>query len=237
MFGSIFGHSFNVREASVSRRALVVYGGWEGHQPREVGELLGRVLREDGFEVELADTLDAFTDVAKLKGLSLIVPHWTMGRISDVQLKAVVSAVRDAGVGLAGCHGGMCDAFREATDWHFMTGGQWVAHPGNDGSRYRVHITDTPSPITEGIADFDVASEQYYMHVDPAVCVLATTRFPVADGPHVGNGPVEMPVVWTKLHGRGRVFYSSIGHTPAAVAAEPHLTLLRRGFRWAARAD
>jgi type 1 glutamine amidotransferase len=72
------------------------------------------------------------------------------------------------------------------------------------------------------------------MHVDPAVKVLARTRFPVADGPHVGNGPVDMPVLWTKLYGKGRVFYSSIGHTPQAVAAEPHLTLLRRGFRWAA---
>jgi uncharacterized protein len=94
---------------------------------------------------------------------------------------------------------------------------------------------DAKSPITEGIADFEVASEQYYMHVDPAVRVLASSRFPIADGPHVGNGPVEMPVLWTKLYGRGRVFYSSIGHTAAVTASEPHLTILRRGFAWAAR--
>lgn len=218
----------------MSRKALVVYGGWDGHQPQKVGELLGRVLREDGFDVELADSLETFADESKLKSLSLIVPHWTMGRITDAQLNPVLSAVRDAGVGIAGCHGGTCDAFRDSTDWHFMTGGQWVAHPGNDGTRYRVHVTDTNHSITRGVWDFDVFSEQYYMHVDPAVKVLATTRFPVADGPHVGNGPVEMPVLWTKLYGKGRVFYSSIGHTPAAVAAEPHLTLLRRGFLWAA---
>jgi len=217
------------------RKALIVYGGWDGHQPREVATLLGRVLREDGFDVELSDSLDAFADERKLRGLSLIVPHWTMGRITDPQLNPVLNAVRDGGVGIAGCHGGMCDAFREATDWHFMTGGQWVAHPGNDGTRYRVHVTVPDDPITRGVADFDVSSEQYYLHVDPAVKVLASTRFPVADGPHAPNGPVDMPVLWTKLYGKGRVFYSSIGHTPQAVAAEPHLTLLRRGLRWAAR--
>ena len=221
----------------MSRKALVVYGGWDGHQPEEVGRLLARVLREDGFDVELSDSLDAFADEAKLRGLSLIVPHWTMGRITDAQLNPVLAAVRDGGVGIAGCHGGMCDAFREATEWHFMTGGQWVAHPGNDGTRYKVNLSPTDHPITRGVGDFDVSSEQYYMHVDPGVKVLATTRFPVADGPHVGNGPVDMPVLWTKLYGRGRVFYSSIGHTPQAVAAEPHLTVLRRGFAWAARGE
>ena len=218
------------------RRALIVYGGWDGHRPREVADLLALVLRQDGFEVDLSDSLDAFADEARLRAPSLIVPHWTMGRITDAQLEPVLRAVRDGGVGIAGCHGGMCDAFRDATEWHFMTGGQFVAHPGNDGTRYRVHVTDPAHPITRGASDFDVVNEQYYLHVDPAVKVLATTRFPVADGPHVPNGAVNMPAMWTKLYGRGRVFYSSIGHTPQAVAAEPHLTLLRRGLLWAAGA-
>jgi type 1 glutamine amidotransferase len=128
----------------------------------------------------------------------------------------------------------MCDAFREATEWQFMTGGQWVAHPGNDGIRYRVTITDPEHPISAGVRDFDVSSEQYYLHVDPVVKVLATTRFPVADGPHAPNGPVEMPVVWTKRYGKGRVFYNALGHRAEIVAAEPCLTLMRRGFLWAA---
>jgi type 1 glutamine amidotransferase len=128
----------------------------------------------------------------------------------------------------------MCDAFRDCTDWHFMTGGQWVAHPGNDGVRYTVRVRNRSHPITEGIGDFEVSSEQYYMHVDPAVKVLATTEFPVADGPHVPNGPVTMPVIWTKFFGKGRVYYNSIGHTAAVLEQEPVITLMRRGFRWAA---
>lgn len=216
-------------------KALIVWGGWDGHQPREVGELFRRVLGEDGFDVTLSDTLDAFNDESQLRQFSLIVPHWTMGNLTGEQQAALTGAVR-SGVGIAGCHGGMCDAFRTSCEYQFMTGGQWVAHPGNDGVRYTVRITDKAHPVTEGIADFDVVSEQYYLHVDPAIKVLADTRFPApgVTGPHDGNGPVNMPVLWTKMYGQGRVFYSSIGHHAATVAAEPHLTIMRRGFRWAA---
>jgi hypothetical protein len=131
----------------------------------------------------------------------------------------------------------MCDAFRNSCEYQFMTGGQWVAHPGNDGVRYTVHITNRDHPITRGIDDFEVRSEQYYLHVDPAIKVLATTRFPASDvtGPHDPNGPVEMPTLWTKMYGDGRVFYDALGHQADVVASEPNLTLMRRGFKWAAR--
>jgi len=215
---------------------LIVWGGWDGHQPREVAETFASVLRDEQFDVKVRDTLDAFLDRDKVMGLSLIVPVWTMGSITQDQLKNVCDGVA-SGVGMGGCHGGMCDSFRDATEWQFMTGGQWVAHPGNDGVRYRVNIRDRAHEITRGIDDFDVSSEQYYMHVDPAVKVLATTRFPTSgvDGPHVGNGPVDMPVVWTKVYGKGRVFYNSLGHQANVVATEPNLTLMRRGLLWAAK--
>ena len=217
------------------KSALIVWGGWLGHQPEKVAAIFAEDLRSAGFEVEISDTLDSFQQKGEaLKDLSLIVPVWTMGEITDAQLNPVLKAVK-SGVGIAGCHGGMCDSFRTSTEWQFMTGGQWVSHPGNDGVPYRVQITDHRSPITEGLEDFDVTSEQYYMHVDPAVKVLATTRFPVADGPHVGNGPVDMPVAWTKLYGQGRVFYSSLGHQANIIDHGPAREMLKRGMLWAAR--
>lgn len=219
----------------MARVALIVWGGWDGHQPREVAGVFERVLKEDGFEVEVSDTLDSFKTLDKIAGLSLIVPVWTMSKLSDEQGKAVFRVVSQDGVGVAGCHGGMCDAFRENTEWQFMTGGQWVSHPGNDNTRYRVKVINTGSPITAGIGDFDVSSEQYYMHVDPAVRVHATTEFPVADGPHVPNGKFDMPVVWTKYYGKGKIFYNSLGHHADIVESEPCLTLMRRGFAWAAK--
>ena len=169
------------------KNALIVRGGWDGHEPVQVSELFAKILRAKGYSVELSESLDSFLDEEKLLGLDLIVPVWTMGKIGEAQLKPVLKAV-ESGVGLAGCHGGMCDAFRECCDWQFMTGGQWVAHPGNDGVEYVVRIARGTSPIVDGIEDFAVKSEQYYLHFDPAVKVLATTDLPVAEGPHSPNG-------------------------------------------------
>ncbi len=213
------------------KKALIVQGGWDGHEPVQVSEIFARVLKEEGFDVTVSDTLDAFLDAEKLKSLNLIVPVWTMGKITGEQCTPVLEAVA-SGVGICGCHGGMCDSFRENTDWQFMTGGQWVSHPGNDGVTYRVNITNSSSPITEGIGDFDVTSEQYYLHVDPAVEVLATTDFPVAKGYHVLNKKVAMPVAWTKRWGHGRVFYSSLGHVANVFDVKEALLLMRRGFNW-----
>lgn len=218
----------------MARKALIVRGGWDGHQPVEVSVLFRDILEESGFEVEISDTLDAFLDAEKLKALNLIIPVWTMGEITREQLVPVMEAVA-SGVGMAGCHGGMCDAFRESTEWQFMTGGQWVAHPGNDTVEYRVNIRNSSSPIVKGIEDFNVTSEQYYLHVDPAVEVLATTRFPIVDGPHAANGPVDMPVAWTKRWGEGGIFYCSLGHHADTLEKEPARTLMKQGFLWAAK--
>ena len=206
------------------KRALVVQGGWQGHEPKPLSEILATALRKRGFEVEVSASLDAFRDVEALKRLDLIVPVWTMGSIEREQLRPLLEAVQ-SGVGIAGVHGGMGDSFRQETEYQFMVGGQWVAHPGGDGVEYTVHFEDVPSPITEGLHDFTVQSEHYYMHVDPGNRVLATTRF----------GDVVMPVAWTKMYGKGRVFYCSLGHVAQVFEQDPQiLELVARGMVWAA---
>ncbi|MFC4776090.1 ThuA domain-containing protein [Paenibacillus sp. GCM10023252] len=211
----------------MSRQALIVWGGWDGHQPDQVADIFAGVLREEGFEVTVSDTLDSFKDEALMAAQDLIVPIWTMGTIEKEQLRPLLDTVK-AGCGIAGCHGGMSDAFRNEVEYQFMVGGQWVAHPGNDGVRYEVNMTSSDDPLTKGIGDFEVSSEQYYMHVDPAITVHATTTF--AD-----YGSVKMPVVWTKTWGEGRVFHNTLGHQANIVAMPQTLELMRRGFLWAAR--
>jgi len=206
-------------------KALIVYGGWEGHEPGPVSEVLARALAENGVEVERRDTLDAFGELDPLLECDLIVPIWTMGKIGGEQCRNLCSAV-EQGVGLAGCHGGMGDAFREATNYQFMVGGQWVAHPGNL-TDYRVHVVDHADPITAGLGHFDLHSEQYYMHVDPSNHVLATTTFE-------HNG-CTMPAVWKRMWGRGRVFYSSLGHVAKDFDVPEVLTIQTRGMIWAAQ--
>jgi type 1 glutamine amidotransferase len=209
--------------------ALIVHGGWDGHQPQAFAELCAALLREEGLSVRVADSLDALTDSAALSRLSLIVPIWTMGAIGAEPLAALLDAVA-SGVGIAGFHGGMGDAFRDATDFQFMVGGQFVAHP--DGIKdYEVNLVE--DPLTRGLADFRVRSEQYYMHVDPSNHVLATTVFQPETARWVAG--TVMPVAWTRRWGDGRVFYSSLGHAPEELDVHEARELLRRGMAWAAR--
>ena len=212
--------------------ALIVQGGWDGHEPDKVAAIFQTMLEDAGVAVTMATSLDVFDDVARLQTFDLIVPVWTMGTLSREAATNVAEAVA-RGTGLAGCHGGMCDAFRDSPLWQFMTGGNWVAHPGGDGVQYRVKIT-SDDPLVAGIPDFDVRSEQYYLHTDPANRVLATTRTDAVTWYHSPNGAVDMPVAWTRNWGLGRVYYNALGHQADVIAEGPAYEMLRRGLLWAA---
>ena len=215
-----------------TKKALIVYGGWEGHDPCGVASVFAEILKKENFEVTTSDTLDVFlTDLTKY---DLIVPIWTMGALTSEQENNVCAAIA-AGTGIAGCHGGMCDAFRNNTNWQFMTGAQWVAHPGNGDVTYEVNINKaSSSSLVEGIDDFTVTSEQYYIHIDPAVDVLATTTF-TYPGNHTVNGKITVPVAFTKRWGQGKVYYNSLGHNRYIFDIPQVREMMRRGFLYAAR--
>jgi uncharacterized protein len=212
------------------KKALIVWGGWQGHEPEQGADIVRGILQNNGFEVRVETQTAAFADPA-LAQLDLIVPIYTMSKIEKTECANLTAAVR-SGVGLAGFHGGMCDSFRDSVEYQFMTGGQWVAHPGNVID-YRVNISKPDDPVMAGLADFDYRSEQYYMHVDPSNEVLATTTF---SGEHADwiNG-VVMPVAWKRRHGQGRVFYSALGHVAAEFQVPQMRTIFERGMLWAAR--
>jgi type 1 glutamine amidotransferase len=218
--------------APEAKKVLVVWGGWDGHEPKQCVDIFAPWLEKQGFSVEVSDTLDAYLDVEKLKGLDLIVQAFTMSKITPEQAKALLDAVR-SGVGLAGWHGGLADSFRDNTEYQFMVGGQWVAHPGGVID-YEVNITDHEDPITRGLGDFKMHSEQYYMHVDPMNEVLAATTFSGEHAPWI-EGAV-MPVVWKKTYGKGRVFYTSLGHVAKDFDVPQARKILQRGMLWAAHA-
>ena len=215
----------------MKKNVLLIYGGWEGHEPRQCLDRLAPFLREHRYDVTISDTLDVYLDKELMDSLSLIVPSWTMGEITDPQCDGLRDAVA-SGVGLAGWHGGLCDAFRTNTNYQFLTGGQFVAHPGNI-LRHRVNISAIDDPITEGLEDFEIESEQYYMHVDPSNRVLATTTFDGTVHPWIAG--TVMPVVWTRTWGQGRVFYSALGHVAADFDGSQTRTLMERGLLWASR--
>ena len=216
----------------MTKRALINWGGWEGHEPEACAELFAELLRKESYTVDVLSDLNVYTNKSYMQTLDLVVPVWTMSDITKEQEQGLLSAIR-SGVGLAGWHGGMADAFRQNVEYQFMVGGQWVAHPG-DIISYKVNIC-SEDPIVAGLTDFEMTSEQYYMHVDPSNEVLATTTF---SGEH-GNAPwikgTLMPVVWKRHYGKARVFYSSLGHVRRDFDVPEARDIMLRGMLWASR--
>jgi uncharacterized protein len=210
------------------KKVLFVWGGWNGHEPDKCRDIFVPWLESEGAAVTVSNTLDSYVNL-DLKSFDLIVQTWTMGTITGPQEKALLEAVK-SGVGLAGWHGGLGDSFRNNTEYQFMVGGQWVAHPGGVID-YTVNITDKEDPVTKGLSDFDMHSEQYYVQVDPNNKVLATTTFTDKNSSWIGGNVI--PVAWKKAYGKGRVFYSSLGHVAADYKVPQALEIQKRGIRWA----
>lgn len=212
------------------KKVLMTWGGWDGHDPEQTTGIFASLMRAEGCEVTITDTLECLTD-RDLTQYDLIVPCWTMSEISSDQCEALAAAVQ-SGVGFGGWHGGAGDAFRQSTPYQFIVGGQWVAHLDNVKD-YTVEIIDHDDPITAGLNDFAMHSEQYYMHVDPSNEVLVTTTIECEEAPWA-NGCV-MPVVWKRYCDKGRVFYSSLGHVASDFDVPEAREIQRRGLLWAMR--
>jgi hypothetical protein len=213
------------------KKAMIVWGGWDGHEPEQCKDVFEPFLREQGYDLRVENTMDVYLEHDYMQSLSLVVPIWTMGQITGEQEAGLLGAIR-SGVGVAGWHGGMCDAFRQNTEYQFMSGGQWVAHPGGIVD-YVVNIVKHDDPIVAGLSDFAMRSEQYYMHTDPSNEVLATSTFSGIDAPWIAG--CVMPAVWKRRYGEGRVFYSSVGHVAADFDVPEARTIVQRGMLWASR--
>ena len=214
------------------RRALVVRGGWDGHAPEEAAELFVPFLREHDFDVVVEGSLEAYADADLMAATDLVVQCWTMGDILADELRGLRTAVA-AGTGLAGWHGGIVDSFRIATDYLQLVGAQFAAHPGGALVEHTISVTGD-HPIVEGVHDFTLRSEQYWLLTDPLNDVLATTTItPGPDDPW--HRPVTSPAVWTRRWGAGRVFVCAPGHLLADLEVPAVRTIIERGLLWAAR--
>lgn len=213
------------------KQALLVWGGWSGHEPRACAARFESFLAEAGFDLTLSDSLSIFADKERMGLYDLIIPCWTMGNLENDEEEGLLDAVR-AGAGIAGWHGGMGDAFRSNPGYQFMVGGQFVAHPGGIIT-YTVDINRQDDPIMDGMRAFSITSECYYMHVDPSNEVLASTTFTGKHCPWI-DGCV-MPVVWKRSYGEGRVFYSALGHVALDFDVPECLEIMKRGMLWACR--
>ena len=214
---------------------LIIYGGWEGHSPKEISHYFAKILTENKHQVTFSDSLFVLEDEPTLTAYDLIIMNWTRGELPDESVTNIQRAVAQ-GVGLAGIHGGLTSAFQSSKQWQFLTGGLFVDHPGGVEQQYTVQITDRTHPIMKDINDFSLQSEQYYLLVDPAIHILATTEFAASDHPNAMNErPIPLPVAWTKRWGKGKIFYHSIGHDLVTCQFPEVERMTMQGFEWAMR--
>ena len=213
------------------KNVLVVYGGWKGHQPEVFAKKITSWLENQKANVTLSKSTASYLEKELMQSLDLVIQHITMSKMSNRESKGLRDAIAQ-GVGLAGCHGGLGDSFRNDTDYQYMVGGQFVKHPGGQID-YKVTISNTSDPVTAGINDFNLTTEQYYMHYDPNIEILATTSF--SGEHHAWIEGVEMPVVWKKNYGKGRVFYSALGHSEDIFNVPEVWNLMTRGIEWAVK--
>lgn len=229
------------------RRALVVRGGWDGHQPVAATELFLPFLREQGFEVDVHETNEVYADAEVMAATDLVVQSVTMSSIGHDELWGLRGAV-EAGTGLVGWHGGIADSYRNSSDYLQLVGGQFATHPGKEPSLrvgdetdnylpYTVEITDLgrEHPITAGLDDFELESEQYWVLHDDLIDVLATTTHPTQPY-HPWHRPITSPAVWTRHWGKGRIVVATPGHTPEVLQHPSVRAIVERGMLWAARA-
>ncbi|MGO4536640.1 ThuA domain-containing protein [Leifsonia sp. 2MCAF36] len=230
----------------MSKHALVVRGGWDGHMPVETTDSFIPFLRDNDFDVRVEEGTAVYADEAYLEGVDLVVQVNTMSSIEDAEFRGLQRAVLN-GTGMAGWHGGIADSYRNNADYLHMIGGQFAHHAGKDPAErvgdqsdnyipYTVHITEygKSHPITAGIDDFDLVTEQYWVLSDEYNDVLATTTQSVRPW-DAWNRPVTSPAIWTRQWGEGRIFVSAPGHRLEIVESEPVRTIIERGLLWAAR--
>ena len=222
--------NFSFGQNLKDKNILVVWGGWDGHQPELFVKHIEKWLISENVNYKIHNGVDAYSDYEELIKYDLIIQSVTMGQINDSELNNLIKAVKN-GVGFSGAHGGIADSFRNNPSYQFMVGGQWVSHPGGK-VKFTVNILD--DELTIDLMDFELFSEQWYVHFDPNIDIIATTTFNGKYYPEIDG--VVMPIAWKKLYGKGKIFCLTIGHDPDEFINEENAwKLLTRGLKWATR--
>ena len=229
-----------------NKRALVVRGGWDGHEPVQTTDSVIPFLERAGYDVRVEETTAVYADRDTMAAIDLIVQINTMTTIADAELAGLIKAVVD-GTGLAGWHGGIADSYRNSADYLQLIGGQFAHHAGiapedrvgeqsDNYLDFTVNIAPDrrDHPIVAGIDDFELHTEQYWVLSDAYNDVLATTEIVHRDF-DAWHHSFPSPVVWTRLWGAGRIFVCTAGHKLDVLDHPQVRTIVERGLLWASR--
>lgn len=230
----------------MTKRAVIVRGGWDGHQPVEATEFFLPFLSENGYDYEIFESPEVYLDEERMAATDLIIQCMTKSSIERDQTMGLRAAI-EAGTGFAGWHGGIADSYRDSEEYLHLMGVQFAHHPGKhpderigeQSDNYIPHRIDilpeaADHPITAGIESFELETEQYWVLHDGLLDVLATTTLPKRDFDPWHSEHVS-PAVWTRRWGKGKIFVATPGHRVEVLENPNVKTIIERGILWATR--
>jgi len=194
-------------------KVLFVRSG--GHDWKGLSPLLVDVMHASGdFEVTLSEDFNDFT-AERIKKYDLAMYTGSGTNFTDAaQEKGLCDFVRSGGA-YVGIHSAT-DAFKKSDVYWEMVGGRFAGH---GGGKFKVTIHDRDHPVTAGLEDFEIQDETYSHHYHKNVCMRGNER---------------QSMGWVQDYGKGRMFYTSLGHGRAAWANPHFQRLVVRGAYWAA---
>lgn len=200
---------------------VLILSGHNNHVWRQTTPFLQHVLDVTGrFETRVLDEPAGITG-AMLANYDVVVSNYRGPRWNPVAEKALEEFVRQ-GRGFAAVHGA-------AYPFGLREGHSWTDDPrAGHGQRrvYEVKWTDREHPVARGLAPSFLTSDEWpnEFKLAPGLRVLAAAL----------AGGRDEPLLWTLLYGKGRVFYTALGHDLDAMGSPGFLSSFARGVEWAA---
>ncbi len=198
----------------------VLFLGDEGtHKPVERFNLLNAALAPQGFKITFIKDLAELTR-ARLDESDVLLVY---ANHSDTKVpEAIIPWVRDGGA-LVGLHSA-CGNFYRSKEWFEVLGGKFKGHKGAEFSPATV---DAEHPITRNLPKLEAWDETYEF------TALAADRHLLQTRPALNPGETDaQPWTWVRNEGKGRVFYTASGHTPAIWGHPAYQELVRRAILW-----
>jgi type 1 glutamine amidotransferase len=200
----------------MKKNVILVTDGWI-HPPLMARFWLSYTLTMPEYQYKRVRSMEALVDMDLVPFRALVL-YFHHDKISERALDALDGFVSGGG-GVLAIHS-VTASFKDADRFTDLLGGKFVRH--GPVEPFEVRPTSPESGIFRGISSFTVLDELYIHDLQPDIETHFATIFE--------GRPV--PIVWTRIHGQGRICYACPGHRSASLRVPEYQQVLNRGLNW-----
>jgi type 1 glutamine amidotransferase len=228
--------------------AILVFSKTNGFRHEEAipaaHALFAALAKDNGWSVFATENGAAFTP-AILARFDAVVFNNVSGDVFIADQRAALRQFIENGGGFVGIHGSGGD-MSYAWQWYVesLIGGQFIGHPMDPQFQLAtVRIETQAHSATAGLPATWQRTDEWYSFAKsprkPGVTVLATLDEATYSPKGFFGTDLKMgkdhPIAWAHCQGKGRTFYSALGHTPASYSEANYRAMLLGATRWALR--